>query len=279
MVTLWALVRLAWPAGGTGAPGVGELVLVLAVCLATNVYITGINQVVDVGIDAINKPWLPLPAGALSPRTGLGLALGAGVVGVGGGFALSLPLGATTTTGVVVGTLYSVPPARLKRFPVPAGTSILFVRGLVLTLGVAWHLGGGWGPAPGEVIALAASATAFGAVVAVLKDVPDRRGDVAFGIRTFATSGDPRRVQRAAMALLVGTYLAVAASAPLLEGVQPVVLAAGELGCAALALAAWRRTDPNDPASVAASYRQVWRTFYAHHAAFVVAAATAAALR
>jgi hypothetical protein len=39
-------------------------------------------------------------------------------------------------TGMVLGTLYSVPPIQLKRIPICAGTIIAFVRGFLLNFGV-----------------------------------------------------------------------------------------------------------------------------------------------
>ena len=41
--------------------------------------------------------------------------------------------------GLAVGTAYSVPPLRLKRFPALASLSITFVRSLVVNLGVWLH--------------------------------------------------------------------------------------------------------------------------------------------
>ena len=41
--------------------------------------------------------------------------------------------------GLAVGTAYSVPPLRLKRYPALASLSITAVRSLVVNLGVALH--------------------------------------------------------------------------------------------------------------------------------------------
>src|SRR6185436_15194218 len=43
----------------------------LIAALACNVFIVGINQVADVELDKINKPYLPLAAGTLSKRNAL----------------------------------------------------------------------------------------------------------------------------------------------------------------------------------------------------------------
>jgi homogentisate phytyltransferase / homogentisate geranylgeranyltransferase len=273
VATLWVL---RWAGEQVGPGAVADLVLVLFVCLATNVYITGVNQVLDVDIDRINKPHLPLPSGALTRRGGLVASLVCAAVALSLGWWLSVPLGVTVTIGVVVGTAYSVPPVRLKRFPVPAALSILLVRGMVLTLGVWWHLAGGFGPVPGAVAVLAGAATVFGLVVAVFKDLPDREGDAAYGIRTFTTQGGAVTVLRAATALLTGTYLAIAVAAPWIEALQPAVLAAGEVLCAVLVLRLRARTDVGVPVSVARGYQRTWQTFYLHHLT-VAAAALAAA--
>ena len=39
-------------------------------CLA-NLYIVGINQLSDIEIDKVNKPYLPLASGELSVKTGI----------------------------------------------------------------------------------------------------------------------------------------------------------------------------------------------------------------
>ncbi|CAN0387979.1 unnamed protein product, partial [Ectocarpus sp. 13 AM-2016] len=36
--------------------------------LLINVFITGLNQITDVEIDKVNKPYLPIPAGNLTSR-------------------------------------------------------------------------------------------------------------------------------------------------------------------------------------------------------------------
>ena len=273
VVTLWVL---RWAGSDVAAGAVAELALVLVVCLATNVYITGLNQVLDVDIDRINKPHLPLPSGALSRRGGLVASLACGAVALALGWWLSVPLGVTVTIGVVVGTAYSVPPVRLKRFPVPAALSILLVRGVVLTLGVWWHLAGGVAPVPAAVAVLAAAATVFGLVVAVFKDLPDREGDAAYGIRTFTTQGGAVTVLRVATGLLLATYAAIAVAAPWIEGLQPAVLAAGEVLCAVVVLRLRARTDVGVPVSVAGGYQRTWQTFYLHHLTVAAAALVAA---
>src|SRR4051794_24814793 len=42
------------------------LILALIIGITCNIYIVGINQIADVNIDKINKPYLPIPAGDLN---------------------------------------------------------------------------------------------------------------------------------------------------------------------------------------------------------------------
>ena len=105
---------------------------------SVNVFITGINQLEDVEIDRINKPFLPIAAGDLSPRAGRWI-----VAALGGrcrsrwrsrrGSSRS----SRSLAGLLVGVAYSLPPLRLKRWPALAALSISGVRALVVNLGVA----------------------------------------------------------------------------------------------------------------------------------------------
>ncbi len=261
-----------WVIARDVSTGVGalDLVATLVVCVATNVYITGLNQVTDVEIDLINKPWLPVPAGALSRKAALWVSLGCGLGALLGAALLSSWLVITVAIGVVVGTAYSLPPVRLKRFPVLAALAILVVRGPVLTLGVYLHFTSG-GTVSGIVVLVTVVGTVFGLVVALLKDLPDRRGDLVHGIRTFANQRSPTVVLAAAMSLLLVTYVVAAGVGFGLDGIDPKVFAPVELVCAGLVGRTWARTDAAVPPSVARGYRWIWRTFYLHHAGVVLA--------
>ena len=58
----------ALPGVGLG-DGLGDLAWTLLAGLCVNVYIVGVNQLEDVEIDRVNKPFLPLAAGDLSRAT------------------------------------------------------------------------------------------------------------------------------------------------------------------------------------------------------------------
>jgi homogentisate phytyltransferase/homogentisate geranylgeranyltransferase len=252
--------------------GLGDLAWTLLAGFCVNVYIVGVNQLEDVEIDRVNKPFLPLAAGDMTLAAARRVVAACAVVPV----ALALSQGAVETiavlAGLAVGTAYSVPPLRLKRFPALASLSITAVRAVVVNLGVALHFSGGW-PVPETVWALTLFVLPFSFAIAILKDVPDAEGDRRFRIATFTLRLGARRVMQLALAALTGAYAGMAVVGPLaLESCQPAVLAGAHL--AALA-ALWRMagaTDPHDPRSFTRFYMRVWKLFFLEYAIVPLAA-------
>ena len=229
-----------------------------------NVFITGINQIEDVEIDRLNKPWLPIAAGDLSLEAARRIVAVAAIA----------PLLMAVTQGVeelvavgvalAIGWAYSCPPLRLKRYPALAAGSITFVRSLVVNLGVWLHIAGT--PVSAGVWALIAVTVPFSFAIAVLKDVPDIEGDRRFGIATFSVRLGPRPVLAVGVGALTLGGLGMAVAGPLLlDGANAAVLVAGHLlGVAAL----WRwalRVDPADPVAFAAFYQRVWQLFFCEY--------------
>jgi homogentisate phytyltransferase/homogentisate geranylgeranyltransferase len=243
------------------ATDAADLTATLIAALAVNVSIVGVNQITDVDIDRINKPYLPIAAGDLT------LAQAKVIVAV----ATVLPLVMALTQGVAetvavaaalaVGALYSLPPARLKRFPVAASLCISGVRSLAVNLGVYAHFAHRIDP---PVWALCAFVLPFSFAIAVLKDVPDIEGDRRFRIRTFSVRLGPERVKAIGLTALVAAYLGMAVAGPvLLAGhVQPAVLSGGHLAALAV-LCVWARAaDPRDRAGFTRFYMRVWALFF-----------------
>ena len=238
-----------------------DLAATLVAALAVNVSIVGVNQITDVDIDRVNKPYLPIAAGDLSLRHAKLIV----------GVATALPLAMALTQGagetlavaaaLAVGALYSLPPVRLKRFPVAASLCISGVRSLAVNLGVYWHYAHHIAP---PVIALCAFVLPFSFAIAVLKDVPDIEGDRRFRIRTFSVRLGPERVKAIGLAALTVAYLGMAIVGPfaLAGHVQPVVLSGGQLAALAV-LCVWARAaDPHDHARFTRFYMRVWALFF-----------------
>ncbi|KAF3322059.1 homogentisate phytyltransferase 2 [Carex littledalei] len=176
-----------------------------------NGYIVGINQIYDVGIDKVNKPYLPIAAGDLSMQSAWLLVLffaGAGLSIVAwnfGSFITSL-----YCLGLFLGTIYSVPPFRLKRYPIAAFLIIATVRGFLLNFGVYYATRAALGLSfqwSSPVAFITCFVTMFALVIAITKDLPDVEGDRKFQISTLATKLGVRNIALLGTALLLANYV------------------------------------------------------------------------
>ncbi|MEO5730964.1 MAG: UbiA family prenyltransferase, partial [Byssovorax sp.] len=104
--------------------------------LAVNLYVVGINQITDVEIDRINKPYLPLASGAFSMRTGMAIVGMSAVVALCVSALQNIYLFWTIAIILAIGTAYSLPPLRLKQSAFWAAASIITARAVVFNLGL-----------------------------------------------------------------------------------------------------------------------------------------------
>jgi len=246
------------------ASGAADLLWTLLAGACVNVFIVGINQVEDVEIDRVNKPWLPIAAGDLSLEAGRRIVAVAAVTPLAMAATQGLAELVAVTVALAIGWAYSCPPLRLKRFPALAAGSITFVRSLVVNLGVWLHVAGT--PVVAGVWALTAVTVPFSFAIAVLKDVPDIAGDRHYGIRTFSVRLGPRPVLAVGVGALTAAGIGMAIAGPLLlDGANAIVLVVGQIvGIAAL----WRwalRVDPSDPVAFTGFYQRVWQLFFCEY--------------
>jgi homogentisate phytyltransferase/homogentisate geranylgeranyltransferase len=258
-LSVLGLYAIAAADGNAG--GAGDLLATLVAALAVNVAIVGVNQLTDVEIDRVNKPFLPIAAGDLSMQGARAIVLAC----TGLPLAMAATQGAAETiyvaAGLAVGAAYSLPPVRLKRFPVAASLCITGVRSVVVNLGVYTHFAGHISP---PVWALCLFVLPFSFAIAVLKDVPDLEGDRAYSIRTFTVRMGGRRVFHIGLTALGLAYAGmIFVGAPVLSPqAQPVVLIAGHLGAATL-LAIWARSaNWADREAFTRFYMRVWALFF-----------------
>ena len=168
---------------------------------------------------------------------------------------------AAVAAGLAVGALYSLPPFRLKRFPVAASLCITGVRAIVVNLGVYWHFAGEISP---PVWALCLFVLPFSFAIAVLKDVPDLEGDRQFAIRTFTVRMGAERVFHLGLAALAIAYGGMIVLGPWLlrDYAQPAVLIGGHLAAAILLWHWSRQADPRDKEGFTRFYMRVWALFF-----------------
>jgi homogentisate phytyltransferase/homogentisate geranylgeranyltransferase len=250
--------------------GLDHLFWVLVAGTGVNVAIVGINQITDVEIDRVNKPHLPIAAGELSPEAAWRIVAVAALLPI----VLGLTQGALETAAVVaalvVGAAYSLPPVRLKRFPVVASLCISGVRAVAVNLGMYGHFSlafGGRLEVPPSVWALTLFVLPFSFAIAILKDVPDAEGDRRFRIATFTLRVGPGRVLAIGLAALSVAYLGMALAGPfLLDSCQPLVLAATHLAALGVLWRLGATTDPRDRDSFTRFYMRVWKLFFLEYA-------------
>jgi len=256
IVGLWTIA-----AAEGAAPPAYDLFFTLIAGFAVNIAIVGVNQITDVEIDRVNKPFLPIAAGDLS--------LGGAKAIVAVCCLLPLALGLTqgwvetvaVAAGLAVGAVYSLPPLHLKRFPVAASLCISGVRSVVVNLGVYWHFAGQIDP---PVWALCLFVLPFSLAIAVLKDVPDLEGDRRFAIRTFTVRLGPEPVFRLGMTMLLVAYGGMILIAPVLlrDSAEPFVLAGGH-AVAVVVLLRWAKAaNPRYHTEFTRFYMRVWALFF-----------------
>jgi homogentisate phytyltransferase / homogentisate geranylgeranyltransferase len=231
------------------APFRNSMIQSMIPSLLMNLYITGLNQLTDVDIDKINKPYLPLASGELDYTHGVLATLLSGALACYIGKAAAFPLAMTLYGSALLGTIYSIPPIRLKRFPLFAASCIVAVRGSLVNLGFflqARHqiLGQVVGnnikdlftyayrSCP-ESLLLSMFFAMFGMIIAIMKDIPDIVGDRLFSVKSFSVRLGAKRMfaltQKLLHSLLVlgsiGCLLGVMASlAGLFPSLLPLIL-------------------------------------------------------
>lgn len=267
-LSLFALYLMASRA--TGEHDWGMFLISLFACLAANVYITGLNQLTDVAIDRINKPYLPLASGAYSMRTGKTIVYVCGLLAVLCCFFYLPFLPLTVLSSLFLGTIYSAEPIRLKRYHFWAAFCIIVVRGLIVNLLLYLHFStalGGGAQVQGSVWLLTAIIFVFGIIIAWFKDLPDTEGDEQYGIRTLTLIRSREWVYRAG-ATLLGASLLLAAAYAYWSGwlgiaVGTLVLLAG-FGFNAT------RLDLKEQASIARFYQGTWGVFFGVYVIFAI---------
>ncbi len=252
-----------------------SLLWALLSCWGANIYIVGLNQLTDVEIDRINKPELPLASGAYSQKQGWIIVLSSFSLSLGlavwqGGYLLT-----TVILSLLIGTAYSLPPLRLKRFHFWAAASIFTVRGLIVNIFIFLHFQAVSGRVihfPPRMIALTGFIFLLSLVIAWFKDIPDEQGDRRFRIVTLTVQLGKQVVFRSGMAILTAAYLGVILAAVLgLPGTDPVIMIGAHL---LLLFAAWYiagKVDLSAKTSVRRFYLFIWLLFFLEYLIFPVA--------
>ncbi len=185
------------------------LLTTLVSALGCNVCITGLNQVIDVELDKINKPELPIASGELSIATAKKIVIVSGIIAVGAAAFLHWVLLLLIVVILILGIAYSVPPIQLKQHHLPAALAITIVRGVLVNIGMALHFSGmfnGSFTIQPVIYPLTIFISAFSLAIAWYKDLPDRAGDAHFGFRTFPLLYSPKTALYLGAAFVMAAY-------------------------------------------------------------------------
>jgi homogentisate phytyltransferase/homogentisate geranylgeranyltransferase len=271
----------------------GALMYAAVPSLLMNLYITGLNQITDVEIDKINKPELVIAKGDLKKSTAIGVVCTALAISL----AMSVVHPVFSTPGLqlalwgsfILGTMYSLPPFRMKRHPLLAAFCIVAVRGTIINAGFYSHaLTAAFGAAGTSAVNMAGTGVLqclmhdwkcwssslffgiFGIVIALMKDVPDAVGDRIFNIRSFTVRVGQKRVfgmMKNLLTLLfgvVGVALVQRATvaSTVVDSVRRGIVGIGSL------IAAWstgyeaQGVNAEDSGEVYNYYMHLWKLFY-----------------
>jgi len=191
---------------GAVVAGSGELPYAAGIAFAAAALISGagnaVNDYFDRDIDAVNRPYRPIPSGRLSSRTAVVLASCLFGLGVVLAALINLPCLALAAINSAVLFTYS---AELKRRGLAGNLTISYLVGSTFLFG---------GLAVGEIsvvgiLAIMAALSTVGREL--IKDIEDIQGDQKLGLRTFPLSHDAGK----AAALAIGFIAAAVAISPL----------------------------------------------------------------
>ena len=245
------------------------LAATLVSALACNLCITGLNQVIDVELDKINKPELPIASGELDANSAKKIVLASGIIALVAAALLHWLLLLLIVVILFLGIAYSMPPIQFKKHHLPAALSITIVRGVLVNLGMALHFSGmldhTYSIEP-VIYPLTLFISAFSLAIAWYKDLPDRAGDAHFGYRTFPLLYSPK------IALYLGAALVTAAYAWCIfwsyQESESLLLLSLSVLCLAFLIHV-RTVRLEDQTSVKRFYKLFWVFFFATYLSFL----------
>lgn len=233
---------------------------------------------------------MPIARGDLKLSTAIKVVLIAGAISL----IMSVAHPIFSTNGLLVaiwgsfllGTLYSLPPFRMKRHPLLAAFCIVAVRGSIINAGFYSHaLSAAYGLSSPDMGVLSCLLNdwrcmlsslyfgVFGIVIALMKDVPDAHGDRIFNIRSFTVRMGQKTVfgsMKNLLASLFGAFGVGMARWAMIAPSVDVTLRRGLVGLSCL-VAGWsvnnkaKDVDAEDSKEVYNYYMYLWKLFYASY--------------
>jgi len=273
-LSIVVLYLMAWADSGGQNLYLPILGWTLLSCLGANIFIVGLNQITDVEIDKINKPYLPLASGAFSMRLGYAIIGTSILVSLAIAIYLGKYLLLTVILSLILGTAYSLPPVRLKRFPFWAAFCIIAVRGVIVNVLLFLHFNfliNGVNQITPVVFILAATIFVYSIIIAWFKDIPDMEGDRQYNINTFSIRFGAKRIFMLGNILISLTFLVLIVFSLMNPSVLNMPLIVGSHLLFFVALI-WfsNRTEITRPSSMSKYYQFIWVLFFGEYLIFGV---------
>ena len=183
----------------------------------------------------------------------------------------------------LLGSMYSLPPFRMKKHPLLAAFCIVAVRGTIINAGFYSHaVSTAFGSIPQITGVLgcfmndykcalsSAFFGVFGIVIALMKDVPDAHGDRIFNIRSFTVRLGQKRVfnmMKNLLTMLFGIFGTGMIRYSTTQDIPLVAIRRGLVGLVCL-IAGWsvnkeaRGVNAEDSGEVYNYYMFLWKLFY-----------------
>lgn len=252
------------------------LVLTLMSSLLANIYIVGINQIYDIEIDRINKPYLPLASGMLSVPNAKKIIVIASVLSVVLALFVNFWLVFVVLTGMGIGTVYSIPFTRFKARPTIAAFSIAFVRGVLGNIGLYLTFKNTLSiiiDVKPIIIFLTMFVLVFSFVIAIFKDIPDLEGDKKFNVRTFTVRMGKDVVFKASLTILLINYGFGMIAGIIISSTywNQLLIIVFHLVLMVLFYLRSQRVDLRDRITIWKFYQAIWYFFYMEYIVLVIA--------
>ncbi len=263
-----------------GLQNIPLLLLALSIGITCNIFIVGINQVADVEIDKINKPYLPIASGALSIQRAKLIVGAALFTSLALALYVSPWLFLIIVLSTAIGWAYSMPPLYLKQHHLLAALAITTVRGIFINLGgflVFNYIINQTLIVPENVKVLTVFIIAFSIVISWFKDLPDIEGDAKYNIKTFAISYSSKTVLITGNILVALAYIftiAIKAREYFSQetvSLQTNVLLSGHLILFALFIGNTFSIKLDKHHSIKKFYKRFWWFFFAEYALYWIA--------
>lgn len=255
------------------------LIMVLIAGICCNLFIVGLNQIADVNIDRINKPWLPIPAEKLSVSQAKIIVLVALITSLAVSFYVTPWFFGIIALSSAIGWAYSMPPFHLKKHHLTAAIAISSVRGLLVNIGafiVFLNTTEQVVSIPLNLVALTVFITVTGIVIAWFKDLPDIAGDSQYKIKSLAIMYSPRFAYIAGTLLMMSAYLAcllvnIYSCLHSPYNVQSAILLSGHILLFVFFVFNSFSVRITQHKSLAQFYKRFWLFFFAEYILYLVA--------